>query len=172
MGECDDIPSIAICDDAGQGAADCVASSLAAEIAAAFGKRDERPFSIVAEAGGAVVGGLNGSSHWGWCYIRHLWVHAGWRRRGLGTRLLGAAQDLAHGRGCAGLYVDTFDAGAALFYERAGFTIFGKIEGFPPGHTRTFLHQLLASGGEAGGGQFTDVRMEVVEPRGIEPLTS
>src|ERR1700722_2692326 len=117
------------------------ASSLAAEIVAGFGPRDELPLAIVANAGDAVVGGLNGSTHWGWCYIRHLWVQADWRRRGLGQRLLAEAEVQARARQCVGLYVDTFDPGAASFYERAGFERFGRIDDFPPGHARTFLRK-------------------------------
>jgi ribosomal protein S18 acetylase RimI-like enzyme len=91
-----------------------------------------------------VVGGLNGSTHWGWCYIRHLWVREGWRRRGLGYTLLAEAETQARARHCVGLYVDTFDAGAAAFYERSGFERFGRIDDFPPGHARTFLLKRLA----------------------------
>jgi len=135
--------SIAIFDDTQNSRAARVAASLAAEIAAGFGPRDEAPLSIVAHAGDAVVGGLNGSTHWGWCYIRHLWVQADWRRQGLGQRLLVEAETQARARRCLGLYVDTFDAGAATFYERAGFARFGQIDDFPPGHARTFLHKRL-----------------------------
>jgi ribosomal protein S18 acetylase RimI-like enzyme len=124
-----------------------VASSLAAEIVAGFGPREESPLSIIANAGGSVAGGLNGSSHWGWCYIRHLWVQADWRHRGLGRRLLAEAEIQARARHCVGLYVDTFDPGAVLFYERAGFERFGRIEDFPLGHARTFLCRRLRPGG-------------------------
>lgn len=135
--------SIAVFDDTGNSGAVRVASALAAEIAAGFAPRDEAPLAIVAYAGDAVVGGLNGSTHWGWCYIRHLWVEADWRDRGLGRRLLAEAEALARTRQCLGLYVDTFDGGAATFYERAGFARFGRIDDFPPGHTRTFLQKRL-----------------------------
>ena len=141
--EREDKPSIAIFADTGNSGAVRVASSLASEIAAGFGPRNESPLSIVAKAGEAVVGGLNGSTHWGWCYIRHLWVQADWRRGGLGRRLVAEAESEARVRECVGLYVDTFDAGAATFYERAGFDRFGRIDNFPPGHTRTFLHKRL-----------------------------
>jgi ribosomal protein S18 acetylase RimI-like enzyme len=136
---------ITVSDDSGNSGAAVVVASLAAEIAAGFGPKNEAPLSIVAYDGEAVAGGLNGSMHWGWCYIRHLWVEASWRRRGLGRRLLDEAEVLAQARGCVGLYVDTFDAGAAAFYERAGFAVFGRIEGFPPGHARYFLQKKLAS---------------------------
>ena len=140
----DDTLNIAIFDDTENSGAKHTASALGAEIAAGFGPRDEWPLSIVARSGDAVVGGLNGSTHWGWCYIRQLWVHADWRRRGLGHRLMAEVETLARARSCVGLYVDTFDPGAASFYERAGFERFGRIADFPPGHARTFLMKRLA----------------------------
>ena len=139
----DDGLSISVFSDTDNSGATHVASSLAAEVVADFGSRNETPLSVVARVGDAVVGGLNGSTHWGWCYIRHLWVHNDWRRRGLGHRLLARAEGEA--RGCAGLYVDTFNEGAVAFYERAGFAHFGRVEGFPPGHARTFLAKRLDS---------------------------
>jgi ribosomal protein S18 acetylase RimI-like enzyme len=142
----EDTLTITISADTENAGAGHVAASLAAEIVAGFGPRDELPLSIVARAGDAVVGGLNGSSHWGWCYIRHLWVDAEWRHRGLGGRLLAEAETQARARDCVGLYVDTFDPGAAAFYERAGFERFGRIEDFPPGHARTFLLKRLTPG--------------------------
>jgi ribosomal protein S18 acetylase RimI-like enzyme len=150
--ESEDPLSIAIFDDTGNSGADFVASSLAAEITGDFGPRNERPIAIVAKAGGAVVGGLNGSTHWGWCYIRQLWVEAYWRRRGLGIRLLAEAETQARARQCVGLYVDTFNPGAAAFYERAGFERFGQIDNFPPGHRRMFLQKRLKPNEDGGGG--------------------
>jgi ribosomal protein S18 acetylase RimI-like enzyme len=140
----EDALSITVLADTENSGAAEVASSLAAEIVAAFGPRGETALSIVAHAGDTLVGGLNGSSHWGWCYIRHLWVHADWRRQGLGHRLLAETEAQARARGCAGLYVDTFNDDAVAFYERAGFSRFGRIEGFPPGHARTFLAKTLS----------------------------
>ena len=137
--------SISVFSDTENSGAAEVASSLAGEVLADFGPRDETPLSIVARDGDAVAGGLNGSIHWGWCYIRHLWVHEDWRRRGLGRWLLAEAEAQAKARDCAGLYVDTFNEAAVAFYERAGFARFGRIEGFPPGHARTFLQKRLDS---------------------------
>jgi len=144
--------SITVSEEPGNRAAQ-LASSLAAEIAAQFGPREERPLSIAAYDGEKVAGGLNGATHWGWCYIRHFWVRQEWRRRGLGARLLAEAEGVAQARGCVGLYVDTFDAGASAFYERAGFEIFGRIDGFPPGHARRFLMKRLATGAPDNAGR-------------------
>jgi ribosomal protein S18 acetylase RimI-like enzyme len=136
---------LAIFTDTDNAGAAYVAGSLADEVAAGFGPRNESPLSIVAYAGDTVAGGLNGSTHWGWCYIRHLWVQQDWQRQGLGRRLLAEAESQARARQCVGLYVDTFDPGAATFYERAGFERFGRIDDFPPGHARTFLQKRLAT---------------------------
>jgi GNAT superfamily N-acetyltransferase len=119
-----------------------VSQSLEAEVAARFGPRDEAPFSILAYGdANLVVGGLNGATHWRWRHIRHFWVAASWRGRGVGRSLLQRAEADALARGCVGLYLDTFDPGAAQFYARCGFAPFGRIDDFPPGHARTFLYK-------------------------------
>lgn len=125
-----------------------LAAALAAEVAAQFGPRDERTFAILArEPGGALAGGVNGATHWGWCYVRQLFVAADRRRSGLGTRLLGEAERLARGRGCCGVYLDTFDPAAEAFYLRLGYARAGAIEDFPPGHRRTWLAKRLGEDG-------------------------
>ena len=133
-------------DDAENSGVAVVSASLAAEIATRFGPRNERPLSIIVYDGDVVIGGLTGGTHWGWGYIRQFWVRKDWRSQGVGHRLLEQADILAQARDCVGLYVDTFDPGAAKFYERCGFLRFGQIEDFPLGHARIFLAKRLAPG--------------------------
>jgi ribosomal protein S18 acetylase RimI-like enzyme len=133
--------SIVVSDEVRNSAVLAVGAALAAEMAARFGPRDEAPFSVLAYAGEVVVGGASGASHWGWCYIRQIWVDGAFRRAGVGRRLLAEIDGLARTRGCEGVYVDTFDAGAVRFYERAGFVVCGRIEGFPAGFARVFLQK-------------------------------
>ncbi|MFO1125425.1 MAG: GNAT family N-acetyltransferase [Methylocystis sp.] len=122
-----------------------LAARLGEEIAVEFGPRGETPLCIVARnPQGTLLAGLNGVSHWRWLYVRHLWVERSQRDRGWGRRLIAEAERIAGERGCVGLYVDTFDPGAAAFYEALGFTRIGEIAGFPPGHARFFLSKLLA----------------------------
>ena len=123
-----------------------VAAALGGEIAARFRPRDEAPFSIVAhDEKGALIGGLNGVFHWRWLYIRHLWVAPERRGIGLGTALLRRAEDEVRSRSCLGLYIDSFDPRAAALYERFGFTRFGEIADFPPGHSRMFFSKRIAA---------------------------
>jgi GNAT superfamily N-acetyltransferase len=121
-----------------------IGERLGAEVGARLGPRDEQPLSILVRDGnGALVAGLNGVSHWRWLYVRHLFVAQDRRGRGLGRRLLEAAETAARARGCVGVYLDTFDESAAVFYERCGFVRHGRIENFPVGATRIFLSKAL-----------------------------
>jgi GNAT superfamily N-acetyltransferase len=141
-------PLTLVCDDGTEIGSACVGEALGVEIAARFGPRNETPLSIRAyDDRHVLVGGLNGCTHWSWCYIRHFWVEASWRGRGVGRRLMDRAETEAVMRKCVGLYLDTFDPAAEKFYESCGFRRFGRIDGFPPGHTRRFLYKELSPGG-------------------------
>jgi GNAT superfamily N-acetyltransferase len=121
-----------------------IARSLAAEIAERFGPSDAQPVSIVLQSPeGATVAGLNGVSHWRWLYVRHVFVAPARRGQGLGRELMALAEREARGRGCVGVYLDTFSEDAASFYERLGFARCGRIEEFPPGGARIFLRKML-----------------------------
>lgn len=130
----------------GEGDADSarVSAALGVEIAAQFGPPEAELFSVLAYAeDGALAGGFSGLIHWRWLYVRHFWVDAVWRGKGVGRRLMAQAETDARARNCVGLYLDTFDPGAVRFYERCGFERFGAIADFPPGHARTFLRKRL-----------------------------
>lgn len=121
-----------------------LAARLRAEIEARHGPRDEAPFAILSrDASGALIGGVNGATHWRWLYVRHLWVARPERGRGLSRRLMAEAEALAAARDCVGLYIDTFDPRVALFYESLGFSRAGDIAEFPPGGRRIFLSKRL-----------------------------
>ena len=89
---------------------------------------------------GALLGGLAGSTFWGWLFVSHLWVREDQRGAGLGGRLLAAAEAEAVARGCRHAYLDTFSFQAPGFYEKAGYVPFGALEDYPvgTGHRRTF----------------------------------
>jgi GNAT superfamily N-acetyltransferase len=92
----------------------------------------------------SVAGGLVGVTAWGWLYVHLLWVEEPHRRRGIGRELLRAAESEAQRRGCAAACLDTLDFQAPQFYEREGYTVFGVLENFPPGHRRLYMRKSLA----------------------------
>ncbi len=126
--------------------AQIISAALGREIAERFGPADAAPLSLRAYEGERLTGGLNGLIHWRWLYIRHFWIDTRWRGRGLGRQLLAQAEAEMTARDGAGIYLDTFDAGAAAFYERCGFIRCGEIANFPPGFSRVFLRKGLAAG--------------------------
>ena len=54
------------------------------------------------------------------------------------------AEEEAIRRGCVGAWLDTHSFQARPFYEKLGYTVFGVLENFPPGHTRYYLRKSLA----------------------------
>jgi len=85
---------------------------------------------------GKVQGGVRGQTYWSWCTIDLLSVAEPYRRQGIGSRLLAKTEEIARARGCVGIRLDTTSFQAPDFYQRHGYTEFGRIEDYPPGHTR------------------------------------
>lgn len=97
-------------------------------------KRDER---------GNVIAGLAGKYYWGWLYVDMLWVARGFRKSGLGSRLVQEAEHQARGLGLIGMYLWAQEGQASGFYDKLGFEQFVDIPDFPPGHKRVgFIKRL------------------------------
>lgn len=93
----------------------------------------------IRDEGGPLIAGLNGQSNWQWLFVKMVWVAEGHRYKGLGSRLLEAAEREARRRGCSGVWLDTFSFQSPDFYKRHGFKEFGKIDNYPFGHSRHFF---------------------------------
>jgi GNAT superfamily N-acetyltransferase len=100
---------------------------------------------------GRLIGGLKGISIWNWFLIDWVWVEDGSRGQGIGSALVGAAEDLARQRRCQSLYLNTFSFQAPEFYRKMGYVEFGRLENFPEGHTRFWLKKGLLPPIEADG---------------------
>ena len=90
-----------------------------------------------------IEGGVVGWSWYGWMHIAFVYLPENLRGAGLGQQLLQRAEAIARERGCHGLWLDTFSFQARGFYEKLGFSLFGEIEDYPPGHSRFFLRKRL-----------------------------
>ena len=93
---------------------------------------------LVRDDSGRIVAGICGNTWGGGCEIRQFWVEESQRRRGLGTRLLRAAEQEARRRGCTQMLLMTFSFQAPAFYARNGFEVLATIADHPRGH-RNFL---------------------------------
>ena len=135
-----------ITEEAGVGAVcEAVRQGIRAADPPDVGTRDWRPLVLALRGpDNAVTGGLYGATMWGWLMIAGLWVADHVRGRGLGRRLLLAAESAAAERGCRGAWLGTFDFQARGFYERHGYVVFAELAGFPAGHTHYHLQKSFA----------------------------
>ena len=108
---------------------------------------NHRPLAIVVTHPdtGEMLGGLWGSTNYSLLYIYLLYLPEDLRRAGLGRQLITQAEQEAIKRGCRGVWLDTFSFQARGFYEKLGYTVFGTIEDYPPGHSRFFLKKTFDS---------------------------
>jgi GNAT superfamily N-acetyltransferase len=96
--------------------------------------RDER---------GDVVAGLSGTTWGGCCKVRDVWVREDLRRRGMGTRLLDAAEAEARRRGCTQVLLSSHSFQAPDFYRKRGFEVIAVVDDDPIGHREVFLRKRL-----------------------------
>jgi GNAT superfamily N-acetyltransferase len=103
---------------------------------------------FVRDDGGRIVGGICGNTWGGCCEIRQFWVEESQRGRGLGTRLLGAAEHEARRRGCGRIFLMTFSFQAPVFYANRGFRTLATVNDYPPGHQNLLMMKRLGEAGE------------------------
>lgn len=102
------------------------------------------PLEVFAlDAQGRVVGGVLAATIWTWLRLESLWVDQGSQRRGIGRRLIAAAEAEAICRGCRAAEARTFSFQALGFYRALGFDIVGQLEDFPPGETLFWVRKEL-----------------------------
>jgi GNAT superfamily N-acetyltransferase len=89
----------------------------------------------------STVGGLWGSTLFGWLRIELLFVPEGHRGGKLGSAIMQRAETLATARGCIGASLDTYSFQARGFYEKLGYDLVGTIADCPPGGARHFLQK-------------------------------
>ncbi len=90
---------------------------------------------FIRDESGQLIGGLVGSTHWGWFLIEDVWVAEALRRQGLGRRLMNMAEQEARQRGCKHAWLRTFSFQSRGFYEKLGFRVVGQLDDYPPGQT-------------------------------------
>ena len=86
-----------------------------------------------------VIGGILGGTYWGWMHIDILWVDIKFRKKGIGSRLLKAAEEEARKRGCHSVHVDTMSWQAPEFYKKNGYKIISELNDIPKGNKKYHL---------------------------------
>lgn len=115
------------------------AEQLPAEVKS---KKETAAFTVRDEAGG-IVGGVTCTLFWQHMHIDFLWVEETKRKEGLGAKLLAEAENFAKQKGARLIKLDSFSFQAPRFYEKHGYTVYGKLEDHPVGHTQYYLVKRL-----------------------------
>jgi GNAT superfamily N-acetyltransferase len=102
---------------------------------------------FVRDEEGHFQGGLLGGTYWGWLVIEILWLDERVRGKGYGRALVTMAENIAITRGCHSVHLDTMSFQALDFYLKLGYTVFGRLDDRPKGHSRIFLKKSLDNQG-------------------------
>lgn len=86
-----------------------------------------------------VIAGILGGTYWGWMHLDILWVDEKYRKTGIGSKLLKAAEEEAVRRGCHSVHVDTMSWLAPEFYKKHGYRIIGELDNIPNGNKKYHL---------------------------------
>ncbi|MBW4092289.1 MAG: GNAT family N-acetyltransferase [Proteobacteria bacterium] len=138
-------PDIVLTDQPDPSAREVILAGLLAFNVAQAGPHAARPLAVLITDpdSGQVVGGLWGRTAWRWLFVDLLFVPEPLRGSGLGASLMRQAEAEAIRRGCLGAWLDTFSFQARGFYEGLGYTMFGALSEYPPGHDRFFMQKPL-----------------------------
>jgi GNAT superfamily N-acetyltransferase len=127
-----------------RGTFDAIFHALDANSRSVIGPAQARLLVIpIFDDDGCPAGGLWGATMFRWLHVQLLFVPEVLRGRGVGSGLMVAAETEARARGCIGVHVDAFSFQAAPFYRRIGYTTFGVLTDFPPGHSRIYFQKRL-----------------------------
>jgi GNAT superfamily N-acetyltransferase len=107
-----------------------------------------RPLVLVLSdpASGEILGGLYGWTWMSYLQVHLLFVPESMRGAGIGRKLMMEAETEAMRRRCSAASLDTFSFQARGFYEKLGYSVFGILHDYPPGHSRFYLTKRLVSG--------------------------
>jgi GNAT superfamily N-acetyltransferase len=137
-------PEILVTDTPDQAAYDAILTGIVAYNDIHAEPDRQRVLAVLVKGdAGQVVGGLWGATAWRWLFVRLLWRPEALRGAGLGRDLLRRAEAEAKNRGCGNVWLDTYSFQARGFYEKLGYTVFGTLDDYPPGHRRYFLQKRL-----------------------------
>jgi GNAT superfamily N-acetyltransferase len=125
---------------------DLLETRIRREASAAMGLGNEVDLAIFVREEGEVVAGISG---WTWgdcCELQSLWVEPSLRGRGLGSKLLAAAETEAAARGCVQTVHFTYEFQAGTLYDRNGYTLVARVKDFPSGTDVLWYHKRLGTG--------------------------
>ncbi len=100
---------------------------------------------VLRNPNGELLGGVIGNyDNFGWLWIDSFWVSETLRGQGYGTKLINQIEQEARKNGCEHSHLTSFSYQAVEFYKRRGYSIFGELKDYMPGHSRCWLRKSLS----------------------------
>ena len=99
----------------------------------------ERFTKVIRDENENIIAGISG---WTWASVSEitlLWVKEEYRKKGLGKKLLKAAEDEIIKKGCTLILLRSYSFQAPLFYEKNGYKTVYVLDDFPKGFTHSTL---------------------------------
>lgn len=93
--------------------------------------------------GGEPVGGAVGFVEYNWYFLDLLWLSKSCRGKNIGTDIIKTIEKFAKDKNLTGVRMETWDFQARGFYEKLGYSVYGKIDDCPPGATNYYLLKRL-----------------------------
>ena len=123
-----------------------ISSGLADYNTEKAGYRDWRPLAALLRdpQTGATLGGMIGRTSYGLLFIDMVYLPKTMRGQDIGRRLMAMMEQEGAARGCKSAFLLTITYQAPGFYERLGWTEFGRIACDPPGTARVFMTKRLS----------------------------
>jgi GNAT superfamily N-acetyltransferase len=123
-----------------------ISSGLADYNTLKAGYRDWRPLAALLRDPdtGETLGGMIGRTSYGLLFVDLVYLPETMRGQDIGRRLMTMMEQEAIARGCKSAFLLTITYQAPGFYERLGWTEFGRIACDPPGTARVFMSKTLA----------------------------
>jgi GNAT superfamily N-acetyltransferase len=115
------------------------------------GYRDWRPVAALLRdpQTNATLGGMIGRTSYGLLFIDLVYLPETVRGQNIGARLLRMMEEEGARRGCKSGFLLTITYQAPGFYQRCGWSEFGRIACDPPGSARVFMTKTLSPATEA-----------------------
>jgi GNAT superfamily N-acetyltransferase len=100
--------------------------------------------AVQKDESGTVVGGISGYTWGGCCYVSHPWVADEHRSKGVGRKLLRAAEKNAQDRGCTVAILSSHSFQSPGFYKHMGYEEQAAIRDHPVGHSNVVFAKRFA----------------------------
>ena len=108
------------------------------------GQAPIKAFSCYRNGSGGIAGAAMGMAMRNLFFVSHLFVEPGYRKRGLGERLLSRMEQSARRLGCDLLRLNTLNSKAHAFYLKSGFEQTARIHDYMNGFDLIYYHKSIS----------------------------